>query len=192
MSDSTYIIIAFVLYLGAMMAIGVLYYKKTSNMSDYILGNRQLGAWIISLSAEASDMSGWMLMGLPGYAYVAGFNAGWIGLGLAIGTLLNWQFVASRLRNYTELANNSLTLPDFFQNRFKDNSNFLRVIPAIFILIFFVIYTSSGFVAGGKLLKRFSIFLMNTPFSSEPSLSSFIPLSVASPLYAPLTSLWDL
>ena len=114
MSDSTYIIVAFVLYLGAMMAIGVLYYKKTSNMSDYILGNRQLGAWIISLSAEASDMSGWMLMGLPGYAYVAGFNAGWIGLGLAIGTLLNWQFVASRLRNYTELANNSLTLPDFF------------------------------------------------------------------------------
>lgn len=170
MSDSTYIIVAFVLYLGAMMAIGVLYYKKTSNMSDYILGNRQLGAWIISLSAEASDMSGWMLMGLPGYAYVAGFNAGWIGLGLAIGTLLNWQFVASRLRNYTELANNSLTLPDFFQNRFKDNSNFLRVIPAIFILIFFVIYTSSGFVAGGKLFET----IFHLPYEYSLFLGAFV------------------
>ena len=148
----------------------VLYYNKTSNMSDYILGNRQLGAWIISLSAEASDMSGWMLMGLPGYAYVAGFNAGWIGLGLAIGTLLNWQFVASRLRNYTELANNSLTLPDFFQNRFQDNSNFLRVIPAIFILIFFVIYTSSGFVAGGKLFET----IFHLPYEYSLFLGAFV------------------
>ena len=147
-SDNLLIILSFALYLGLMMAIGIYFYRRTRKMSDYILGNRKLGAWVTSLSAEASDMSGWMLMGLPGYAYVAGLSAGWIALGLAIGTFANWKFVAARLRKYTELANDSLTMPDFFQNRFHDNSNLLRIIPAIFILIFFILYTSSGFVAG--------------------------------------------
>ncbi len=147
------IILAFAVYLGLMMAIGVYYYRRTRNMADYILGNRKLGAWVTSMSAEASDMSGWMLMGLPGYAYLSGLSAGWIALGLALGTFANWRFVAARLRKYTEIASDSLTMPDFFQNRFHDHSNLLRIIPAIFILIFFIIYTSSGFIAGGKLFE---------------------------------------
>ena len=153
MTSDLVIINTFILYIGVMMAIGVYYYRRTKNMSDYFLGNRKLGAWVTSLSAEASDMSGWMLMGLPGFAYIAGLNAGWIALGLGLGTLVNWKLVASRLRKYTELANNSLTLPDFLQNRYKDTSGLLRIIPAIFILIFFILYASSGFVAAGKLFE---------------------------------------
>ena len=135
------------------MAIGVYYYRRTRNMSDYFLGNRKLGAWVTSMSAEASDMSGWMLMGVPGFAYLAGLNAGWIAVGIALGTWVNWQFIAARLRKYTELANNSLTLPEFFENRFEDRSGLLRIVPAVFILIFFIIYTSSGFVSAGRLFE---------------------------------------
>ena len=145
--------IIFVAYMLLMMGIGVYYYRRTRNMSDYFLGNRKLGAWVTSMSAEASDMSGWMLMGLPGFAYIAGLNAGWIALGLTLGTWANWQFIAARLRVYTELANNSLTLPDFFENRFFATSGALRIVPAIFILIFFILYTSSGFVAAGRLFQ---------------------------------------
>ena len=166
MTNDVMIINAFVLYIGLMMAIGVYYYRQTKNMSDYFLGNRKLGAWVTSLSAEASDMSGWMLMGVPGFAYLAGLNAGWIAIGIAIGTWANWHFVAARLRRYTELAGNALTLPEFLQNRYKDTSNLLRIVPAIFILIFFILYTSSGFVAAGKLFEtvfgmpfQYAIFL---------------------------------
>ncbi|TYZ28660.1 sodium/proline symporter PutP [Selenomonas caprae] len=147
------IINTFILYIGLMMAIGVYYYRRTRNMSDYFLGNRKLGAWVTSMSAEASDMSGWMLMGVPGFAYLAGLNAGWIAVGIAVGTWANWQFIAARLRKYTELANNSLTLPEFFENRFEDKSGLLRIVPAVFILIFFIIYTSSGFVSAGRLFE---------------------------------------
>ena len=153
MTNDIIIINTFILYIGLMMAIGVYYYRRTKNMSDYFLGNRKLGAWVTSLSAEASDMSGWMLMGLPGFAYVEGLNAGWIAVGLGLGTFANWKLVAARLRKYTELANNSLTLPDFLQNRYNDKSGLLRIIPAIFILIFFILYASSGFVAAGKLFE---------------------------------------
>lgn len=139
-------------------------------MSDYILGDRQLGAWVTSLSAEASDMSGWMLMGLPGYAYVAGLGAGWIGLGLALGTYANWHFIAIRFRRYTEIANDSLTMPDYFQNRFHDTSNVLRIISAVFILIFFIIYTSSGFVAGGKLFNT----VFGIPYEYALLLGAFV------------------
>ena len=166
LTNDIMIINAFVLYIGLMMAIGVYYYRQTKNMSDYFLGNRKLGAWVTSLSAEASDMSGWMLMGVPGFAYLAGLNAGWIAVGIALGTWANWQFVAARLRRYTELAGNALTLPEFLQNRYKDKSNLLRIVPAIFILIFFILYTSSGFVAAGKLFEtvfglpfQYAIFL---------------------------------
>ena len=166
MTNDVMVINAFVFYIGLMMAIGVYYYRRTKNMSDYFLGNRKLGAWVTSLSAEASDMSGWMLMGVPGFAYLAGLNAGWIAIGIAIGTWANWQFVAARLRRYTELAGNALTLPEFLQNRYKDTSNLLRIVPAIFILIFFILYTSSGFVAAGKLFEtvfgmpfQYAIFL---------------------------------
>ncbi|MDU2064618.1 MAG: sodium/proline symporter PutP [Sporomusaceae bacterium] len=144
---------AFALYILVMLAIGIYHWRKEQSMSDYILGGRQLGAWVTSMSAEASDMSGWMLMGLPGYAYVAGVQAGWIALGLMLGTWINWQFVAKRLRQYTQIANDSLTLPDYFENRFHDKSQILRIASALFILIFFLIYTSSGFVAGGKLFQ---------------------------------------
>lgn len=147
------IIAAFFIYLLSMMWIGITYYKKNQSMSDYILGGRGLNAWVTSMSAEASDMSGWMLMGLPGFAYASGIQASWIAFGLCLGTYLNWAFVAKRLRIYTEIANDSLTLPDFFQNRFKDNSQTLRIASAIFIFIFFLIYTSSGFVASGKLFN---------------------------------------
>ena len=166
MTNDVMIINAFVLYIGVMMGIGVYYYRRTQNMSDYFLGNRKLGAWVTSLSAEASDMSGWMLMGVPGFAYLAGLNAGWIAIGISIGTWANWYFVAARLRQYTELAGNSLTLPEFLQNRYKDTSGLLRIVPAIFILIFFILYTSSGFVAAGRLFEtvfglpfQYAIFL---------------------------------
>ncbi len=153
MTHDITIITTFVLYIGLMMGIGVYYYRRTRNMSDYFLGNRKLGAWVTSLSAEASDMSGWMLMGVPGFAYLAGLNAGWIAVGIAIGTWANWHFVAARLRKYTELADNALTLPEFLQNRYDDHSGLLRIVPAIFILIFFVIYSSSGFVSAGRLFE---------------------------------------
>ncbi len=151
--DNISVILAFIIYLGLMMAIGIYYYRKTNSMDDYIIGNRKLGAWVTAMSAEASDMSGWMMMGVPGAAYLAGFSSAWIAVGLGLGTWANWHFVAKRLRRYTELANNSLTLPDFLQNRFNDHSNLLRIVPAIFIVIFFIIYTSSGFVSGGKLFS---------------------------------------
>ena len=147
------IILAFCLYLGCMMVIGVSYSNLQKNLSQYILGDRKLGPWLTSMSAEASDMSGWMLMGLPGYAYLNGLSAFWTGIGLVVGTWLNWVFISKRLRNYTEVANNSLTIPDYLSNRFGDTKNGLRLICAIFIILFFIIYTSSGFVAAGKLFN---------------------------------------
>lgn len=145
--------ISFAAYLLLMLAIGLYFYKKTKNLSDYILGGRGLGAWVTSMSAQASDMSGWLLLGLPGYAYAAGMESIWIALGLAVGTYLNWKFVAGKLRVYTEKAGNSITLPDYFENRFNDKSKILRILSAVFILVFFLIYTASGFVSGAKLFN---------------------------------------
>ena len=154
MASSNYgVYISFALYLIFMLSIGWIFYKKTENLSDYILGSRGLGAWVTSMSAQASDMSGWLLLGLPGYAYVAGLEAFWIAAGLAVGTYLNWKFIAKRLRIYTEKAGNAITLPDYFENRFRDNSKILRITSALFILVFFLIYTASGFVAGAKLFS---------------------------------------
>jgi len=147
------ILAAFIVYLGIMVTIGFLYYKKTNSVSDYILGGRGLNRYVTALSAEASDMSGWLLIGLPGLAYLSGMSAIWVALGLIIGTLLNWKFIAKRLRIYTKNANDSLTLPDFFKNRFGDKSDIIGGISAVFILIFFLIYTSAQFVAGGKLFN---------------------------------------
>lgn len=151
LSGNVPILIVFTLYLGSMLGIGIYYYKKTSNISDYVLGGRGLGSWVTALSAQASDMSGWLLLGLPGAAYLTGLEAIWIALGLAIGTFLNWQFVAVRLRKYTEVAGNSLTISSYFGNRFRDEDNILRIISSIIIVFYFSIYTASGFVAGGKL-----------------------------------------
>jgi len=147
------ILVSFVLYLFFMLFIGWIFYGRTKNLSDYILGGRGLNSWVTSMSAQASDMSGWLLLGLPGYAYIAGLEATWIALGLIVGTYLNWRFIARRLRKYTEISGNSITIPDYFENRFRDNSKVLRIVSALFILIFFLIYTASGFVAGAKLFS---------------------------------------
>lgn len=156
------IILMFILYLAAMMLIGLIFYFRTKNLSDYVLGGRQLNGWVTCLSAQASDMSGWLLLGLPGAAYLTGLDAIWIAIGLGVGTYFNWKVIAKRLRIYTELSGDSLTLPDYFENRFRDKSKVLRMISAIFILIFFLFYTSSGFVAGGKLFSTvFGISYIN-------------------------------
>ncbi len=147
------IIITFIGYLIFMLAIGSHFYKRNESLSDYLIGDRKLNKWVTSMSAQASDMSGWLLLGLPGYAYLQGLEACWIALGLAVGTYLNWKFVARRLRCYTEIAGDAITLPDYFANRFNDHNRLLRVLSAVFILIFFLIYTASGFVAGAKLFE---------------------------------------
>lgn len=146
------IVVIFAVYLAMMLLIGLMAYQKTSNTEDYFLGGRKLGSWVVSLSAQASDMSGWMLMGLPGAAYLAGLEAGWIALGLTIGTYCNWKLVAKRLRNYTEVCN-AITIPQFLGNRYRDEQNILRIVSSVFILIFFLIYTASAFVSGGKLFS---------------------------------------
>ncbi len=150
---STGTFVSFGIYLVFMMVIGWYFYNRTKNLTDYVLGGRKLNAWVTSLSAQASDMSGWLLLGLPGYAYLAGLEAGWIALGLMVGTYLNWKFIAKRLRKYTSIAGDSITLPVFFENRFRDKQGILRVLSALFIIIFFLLYTASGFVAGAKLFN---------------------------------------
>ncbi len=142
----------FIAYLIMMLAIGVIAYKRTSNSTDYFLGGRSLGPWPAALSAGASDMSGWLLLGLPGYAYAAGFEAFWLAGGLLIGTWANWLISAKRLRTYS-ITTESLTLPEFLSRRFNDNSKLIQTISAFFILLFFLFYTSSGLVAGGKLFE---------------------------------------
>ncbi|SFM67917.1 sodium/proline symporter PutP [Halopseudomonas yangmingensis] len=154
MTGNTAIVTAtFLVYLGIMLALGYIAYKRTTNLSDYILGGRSLGPGTAALSAGASDMSGWLLLGLPGYAMVAGYEASWIAIGLLVGTWLNWLIVARRLRVYSHAVNDSLTLPAYFEFRFEDKTRVLRVISAIFILLFFLFYTSSGLVAAGKLFE---------------------------------------
>ncbi|WP_198419222.1 sodium/proline symporter PutP [Motilimonas pumila] len=143
----------FLLYLAMMLGIGVWAYRRTLNSSDYFLGGRQLGPWPTALSAGASDMSGWLLLGLPGYAYAAGIGSLWLAGGLLIGTWLNWLICAKRLRTYSIITDNSLTLPEYLSRRFNDNSKVIQTVSACFILLFFLFYTSSGLVAGGKLFE---------------------------------------
>lgn len=137
-----------------MLLIGLYAYKKsTSDVAGYMLGGRSLSPGVAALSAGASDMSGWMLMGLPGAMYISGLSSLWIAIGLVIGAFLNYLIVAPRLRTYTEIANDSITLPDFFENRFNDKSRLLRIVSSLVIVVFFTLYTSSGVVAGGKLFE---------------------------------------
>ena len=150
--NSYTILIAFAIYLLFMLLIGWYFYKRTQSVDDYILAGRGLNSWVASLSAQASDMSGWLMMGLPGYAYAVGLEATWIAVGLFVGTYLNWRFVALRLRLETEKYK-AITLPVFFENKFNDNKHIIRTLASIFIIIFFLIYTSSGFVAGAKLFN---------------------------------------
>ena len=144
------------IYMVIMISIGFYYARRNTTVSDYVLGGRSLGPWVTALSAQASDMSGWLLTGLPGLAYLslAGFKeASWTAIGLLIGTFLNWVFVARRLRSFTEVSQNSLTLPDYLQNRFRDKSSILKTATAVASVVFFLVYTSSMFVAGAKLFS---------------------------------------
>ncbi|ATG76889.1 MULTISPECIES: sodium/proline symporter PutP [Pseudoalteromonas] len=150
----TGMIISLALYFVVMLGIGLYAYKQsTSDVSGYMLGGRNLSPSVAALSAGASDMSGWILMGLPGAMFVSGFSSTWIAIGLIAGAWLNYFLVAPRLRVYTEKANDSITIPDYFSNRFNDKSNLLRVVSAVVIIVFFTLYTSSGVVAGGKLFE---------------------------------------
>lgn len=145
--------VAIVAYLVAMLGIGYAAYRRTDDLDDYMLGGRRLSPGVAALSAGASDMSGWLLMGLPGAIYVSGLVESWIAIGLTIGAWLNWKFVAPRLRAYTETARNSITIPSFFENRLHDTSRLLRVASGAIILVFFTFYVSSGMVAGGTFFE---------------------------------------
>ncbi len=149
---TTETIISFISYLLFMMSMGVYFYHRTDKLEDYLIGGRAMGTWVTALSAQASDMSGWLLMGLPGAVYLGGVASAWIAIGLFIGTFFNWKYVAPRLRSYTEKTD-TMTLPTFFEERFKDPSGLLRNFSAIITLFFFTIYSSSGLVASGRLFE---------------------------------------
>ena len=153
-SINTPIAIMFVAYSALMLFIGFYFYRQNKSIEDYFLGGRSMGPVVSALSAGASDMSGWLLMGLPGALYVSGFVDSYIAIGLTIGASLNWIFVAKRLRIYTSVVANSLTIPDYFETRFSDDKHILRVVCAVVILIFFTFYVSSGLVSGAKLFEE--------------------------------------
>ena len=150
MSDHSFQLLAIVIYMVAMLAIGWYAFVRTKNLNDYMLGGRGLGPAVTALSAGAADMSGWLLMGLPGAIYLNGLVDAWIAIGLTIGAYLNWLFVAPRLRVYTQVASDSITIPSFLDNRLRDNTKAIRIAAGIIILVFFTFYVSSGMVAGGK------------------------------------------
>ncbi len=154
-SDQIQTLIAMLLYMACVIGIGVVFAKRANRSSDdYFLGGRSLGPWVTAMSAEASDMSGWLLMGLPGVAYWMGIaDAAWTAIGLAVGTYINWLIVARRLRRYSVVADNAITLPDFFSARFREKKKIIMTIAALFILIFFTVYAASCFVTCGKLFS---------------------------------------
>jgi len=146
--------ITFVVYILGMLAIGFAAWRYTRNLSDYILGGRSLGSFVTAMSAGASDMSGWLLLGLPGAVLVTGLSVSWLAIGLIVGAWFNWLLVAGRLRVFTEISHNALTLPDYFTHRFEDRSRLLRILSALIILVFFTIYCASGMVAGARLFEQ--------------------------------------
>ena len=155
MTNTVQILIAMVIYMAAVIGIGFAFYKRANkNSGEFFLGGRSLGPWVTAMSAEASDMSGWLLMGLPGVAYWCGIaDAAWTAIGLAVGTYINWLVVSKRLRRYSEKAGEAITLPEFFSNRFKEKKKVVMTIAALFILIFFTVYAASCFVTCGKLFS---------------------------------------
>lgn len=163
-SDTIQILIAMSLYMAVVVGIGIFFAKRANQSSEnYFLGGRSLGPWITAMSAEASDMSGWLLMGLPGVAYWYGLaDTTWTAIGLAVGTYLNWLIVSKRLRRYSEKAGNAITLPEFFSNRFREDKKVLMTIAAVFILVFFTVYAASCLVTCGKLFSA----LFGTPYIS--------------------------
>ena len=154
MSFDAPLLVTFVAYLILILFLGIKAYRRTHSLDDYILGGRKLGAVVTALSVGASDMSGWLLLGLPGAIYLSGLSEIWIGIGLVLGAYCNWLFVSKRLRIYSQHANNSLTLPDYFENRFNDTTRVLRLVSAFVILLFFTFYTASGLVGGAILFEN--------------------------------------
>jgi len=154
MSFDSPLLITFVAYLILILFLGVKAYRRTHSLDDYILGGRKLGSVVTALSVGASDMSGWLLLGLPGAIYLSGLSEVWIGIGLVLGAYCNWLFVSKRLRIYSQHANNSLTLPDYLENRFNDTTRILRLVSAFVILLFFTFYTASGLVGGAILFEN--------------------------------------
>jgi sodium/proline symporter len=154
MHIETPVMITFLGYLALMMGIGLWAYKATDSVDDYILGGRKMGPAVTALSVGASDMSGWLLLGLPGAVYLGGLGEAWMGIGLLLGAWLNWLLVAKRLRIYTQMADNALTLPDFFEKRFNDKGGLLKLVSAVTILLFFTFYASSGMVGGAVLFSN--------------------------------------
>ena len=170
-------LIVMIIYLCLMIVIGVIYSKKNNDVSDFYLGGRKLGPFVTAMSAEASDMSSWLLMGLPGLAYLSGCaEPGWTAIGLAMGIYLNWLIVEKRLRKYSHKANNSITIPSFFANRYRDKSHSLLAISAIMIVIFFVPYTASGFAACGKLFAT----LFGVPYLPAMIVSAIVIVAYTS------------
>ena len=154
MSFDAPLLLTFVAYLILILFLGIKAYRRTHSLDDYILGGRKLGSVVTALSVGASDMSGWLLLGLPGAIYLSGLSEIWIGIGLVLGAYCNWLFVSKRLRIYSAQANNSLTLPDYFENRFNDTTRVLRLVSAFVILLFFTFYTASGLVGGAILFEN--------------------------------------
>lgn len=171
------ILITILAYMGMMVFIGIRCAKKNENVGDFYLGGRKLGPIVTAMSAEASDMSSWLLMGLPGVAYLTGCaEAVWTAVGLAIGTYVNWLIVAKRLRVYTQKCSNSITIPDFFSNRYRDSKHILMGVAAVIILVFFVPYTASGFAACGKLFGT----LFDMPYHAAMIMSAVIIIAYTS------------
>ena len=152
------LLITFSAYFGLLFVLGLIAYRQTQSLDDYILGGRNLGPTLVALSVGASDMSGWLLLGLPGAVYLSGLSEIWIGVGLVFGAYLNWRFIARSIRIYSERASNALTLPDYFEFRFNDQSRIVRSVSAVVILLFFTFYVASGLVGGALLFESsFSI-----------------------------------
>ncbi|KAE8762440.1 sodium/proline symporter PutP [Georgenia thermotolerans] len=149
MSDQAFHLIAVLVYLVGMLAIGWYFFARTKDLSDYMLGGRGLPPSVAALSAGASDMSGWLLMGLPGAIYAAGLVKGWIAVGLTVGAWVNWKIVAPRLRSYSQVSTDSITIPSFLESRLRDRTRAIRVVSGLIILVFFTFYVSAGMVSGG-------------------------------------------
>lgn len=170
MAFNIFTLIAFILYFFIMLGIGIISYRRSKNMTDYFLGGRQLGTWSTAISAQASDMSGWLLLGLPGSILVSGLTESWIAIGLFIGTYLNWKIVATRLRKMSAAAGDSITIPEYFQNRFGSKSPAVRFVCAAIIFVFFLVYTASAFSSGAKLFE----FVFGIDYTLSLTIGAFV------------------
>ncbi|MGN0701042.1 MAG: sodium/proline symporter, partial [Oscillospiraceae bacterium] len=173
MEFNIYVVIAFIVYGLVILGIGLFSFKKSKTVSDYFLGGRKLGSWTTAISAQASDMSGWLLMGLPGAVFVGGLTESWIAIGLFIGTYINWLVVASRLRKVSFAAGDAITIPEYFQKRFFSKSPVVRLVCAAIIFIFFLVYTASAFSGGAKLFN----FVFGTDYTVSLTIGALIIIS---------------